>query len=451
MFNWAATAALFAATLAAPASGQFWRADFGVNAGYSWYSNMLTDDVAGVGDQNVSFDSNWLLGSQLTFWLSPRIGLRANASWTDTGISAGDSEVVSNVNLWSGTGDIMFRFKEPRETYEGTEFLPYVALGLGGKWHNPAHDRWQCHDPVNDELFSCVPYAVPAGGTLNFALGEQKVLAGLIGLGGDLRLAPNWALRLELNDRIYKPQNYVSAFDAANFFELPNGDENVSKTVHEIAGQVGLHFLFGLRRPEVVAVAPPPPPPPPPPVQPLPPPAPTPPPPPREEDITVCVVDVASGTGVRTQNAKFLVASGDTVVEQGGQRIPLRQAIGSITVAQGQDWYVRGTPLVLTGGQYRAEFVTYGQATMRSPESLTFIGTINGMPVFADTDEVAEIQPQLVALPNRDLAVIVRDNRALRESIDDIKTIYVPLHAVGCSFQPLLRQEPVRKGGKNPL
>jgi hypothetical protein len=164
--------------------------------------------------------------------------------------------------------------------------------------------------------------------------------------------------------------------------------------------------------------------------------------------VTVCVIDPTAPNGIRMQSATFLVASGDTVVERGGQRVPLSQAVGTLPVAQNQDWYVRGAPFVLTSGSYRAEYVTYGTASMRSPESLVYIGTVNGMPVFADVDEASSFRSQLDAQTNRDLSAIL-GNRALRDEIDDVRTLYVALRATGCVFQPVLRQEPVRKGGKD--
>ena len=85
---------------------------------------------------------------------------------------------------------------------------------------------------------------------------------------------------------------------------------------------------------------------------------------------------------------------------------------------------------------------------MRSPESLVFLGTVNGVPVYADVDEAASFRAQLQAQTNRDLTAILA-NRALRDEIDDVRTLYVPLRATGCVFQPVLRQEPVRKGGKD--
>jgi hypothetical protein len=446
MLGRVATAAALTAVVAGPAAAQHWRADFGLNGGFSYYTGMIPDDEIG-NDLSVKFSPNWLLGTQLGFWITPRIGIRANGTFTDTDTEVDDVVVHGNTNLWSLTGDLLFRFREPNETWMGSEFLPYLALGIGGKWHNTAGDHFQCNDEQETKVWACLPYTVPAGspGSPEFALGEQKVLAGLIGLGGDLRFSPNFALRLEVNDRIYKPQNYRAEFQGGSLWRLPDGDENVSKLVHELGAQAGLHILLGLARAEVVAIEAPPPAPPP---LPPPTPAPQPPPPPREESITVCVVDPTAPGGIRMQTATFIVASGDTVVERGGQRIPLGQAVGNIAVAQTQDWYVRGTPFVLSSGSYRAEYVTYGQASMRSPESLAFVGTVGGVPVYADTDEVQSIRTQLDAQTNRELSAILA-NRALRDELDDVRTLYVPLRATGCVFQPLQRQEPVRKGGKD--
>ncbi len=477
MLGRAAVAAALTAAVAAPASGQFWRGDFGINGGYAWYTDLLDnanglviDDPLVDRSRDAKFDDNWLVGSQLGYWFTRNFGIRANGRYTQTDLDQGLSlplfsedlgdfignlnRSVNDINLWTLTGDLMFRFKKPNDDWSGTEFLPYIAGGLGAKWIN-LDTSFSCveFDQVDLTLqldsFDCAPFGVifDPNNVLDvfdvFALRDAAVFAGLVGLGADVRFAPNWAVRLEVNDVIYKPKVYVATFDGTNEFILPFGRDNVAETVNEISGVVGIHYLFGLQRPEVVAVVP----------QPAPPPPPPPPPPPREEDVTICIVET-TGPGmahIRVINAKFLVASGDTVVDMAGRRVLLRESIGTIAVASDQDWYVRGTPFVLTGGPYRAEFVTYGQPTMRSPESLTFLGTVNGVAVFADRDEVEDIRPRLEVMTTRDLTVIVRENPDLRDEIDDIKTLYIPHRAIGCTFQPVLRQEPVRKGGKDGI
>ena len=438
-----AAAALLAPFVAAPASAQHYKVDFGLNGGYSWYSAALGSDETGADNADVRFDANWLLGSQLTFWLRPRLGLRANMTYTDTNLMVEDTEAHGNINLWSGTGDLLFRFREPNEEWMGTEMLPFLALGIGGKWHNPAGDFFNCVDNEEGEEWSCVPFRA---GTGNFALGEQKVLAGLVGLGADFRVSPTFAVRLELDDRIYKPQFYEASATptSANTWTLTNGDENVSKIVHEVSGQIGLHLLAGLQRPAVVAVAPAPPPPP----APAPTPAPTP--APVERNITVCVIDPTTDSGIRMQNAIYLESSRDTVVMVNGQRQPLRSSVGTVTVAGGADWYVRGQPLAITLGNDRMEYLTYQSARQIPADRLSYLGTVNGLAVYADRDQVADINDQLSDIRREqrtgDLEDILEEEEDLREALDAVQIVYVPLAATGCVFQPLQRQMQVRKG-----
>ena len=441
----ALTAALVAPVVAAPASAQRYKVDFGLNGGYSWYSAMLGSDELGAEDADVRFNPNWLLGSQLTFWATPKIGIRANMTYTDTDLVIDDGgtgeEIVSNehINLWSGTGDLLFRFREPNEEWMGMETLPYLALGLGGKWHNPAGDFVTCTDNEEGESQACHPFGVNGNG---FALMEQKTLAGLIGLGADFRMSPNMAIRLEVNDRIYKPKLYEADFVSTTAWNLPNGDDNVSKVVHEIGAQIGLHILAGLAAPPVVAVRPAPPEP-----------APTPPPtpaPPREDAITVCVIDPTVPAGYRMQTATFLHASGDTVVTLNGQRVPLDRAVGTVVVAGGQDWYVSGAPLTVTVGNDSYEYLTYQGARQIDANRLTFLGTVNGLPVYADRDQVADVREQLEevreARGENDLEDILEQEEDLREAIDAVQIVYAPLQPTGCVFQALQRQQQVRKG-----
>jgi hypothetical protein len=153
------------------------------------------------------------------------------------------------------------------------------------------------------------------------------------------------------------------------------------------------------------------------------------------------------------QTAVFRHASSDTVVVVGGNRVPLSQSVTMVTVAENQDWYVRGTPFTVTvTPQYRAEFLAYGTPTTMTSDQLAFIGTINGVPVYATKADVMDIQQELdeaLRARNRDLAAVLREQQDLREEFDEIKALYVPLRATGCVFTTLQRQEPTRKGGKD--
>jgi hypothetical protein len=87
----------------------------------------------------VKFGSGWLVGTQLGYWFSDNIGIRANGRYADRDVQGNDLDDVSfinSVNLWSATGDLLLRFVKPAEEYSSMEFLPYLALGAGLRWQN---------------------------------------------------------------------------------------------------------------------------------------------------------------------------------------------------------------------------------------------------------------------------------------------------------------------------
>ncbi|MBR9988486.1 MAG: outer membrane beta-barrel protein [Gemmatimonadetes bacterium] len=433
--------AVMAPMLAAPAAAQNYRWDIGVNGGYSWYSNLMDNDELGFPEaadiDDVKFKSGWLLGAQLGYWARPNIGLRLNATYADRPVVADNvaADLISSVNLWSGSADLMWRFAQPNREWMGTEVLPYLALGLGAKWINASGDAFTCVDP-EDGNESCGPFTVTDGVTTAgpYGMPDQRRLMGLVGLGTDVRLSPNFALRLEVNDRIYKP--HVFAIDAGNTYQ----GESVGKTVHEVAGQVGLHLLMGLDRPQYVSVIP----------APAPPPAPTPAPAPVEEAVTVCVVDPTVRSGLRMQSAYYRPATRDTVVMVNGQRVPLHNAVGSVMVVRDADWYVRGEPLVLRVGSERFEYVAYQGARRIDADALAYLGTINGYPVYADRDEVADVVDAMASARDAersgDLSRILDQRADLRDEINDVEYLYVPIEPTGCIFQTLQPMAPVLKG-----
>lgn len=435
------------AVLALPASAQNYWFDLGINAGGSIHTSFIGADE-GFGGGDVKFGTGWLVGSQLTIWPSSRIGLRANMNYSDRSLDA-DNEIASSINLWSGSGDLVFRLKTPNESWEGRETLPFLAVGLGRKWINPAGDRHVCYDVSDNDVWSCEPFAKGNNANNTFALGEwRESLMVLLGVGADFRLSPRLLARVEVNDRIYKPQvQAVTQFIGGNLYRVPN-DENLAGSAHEISASVGLSLAFGMRGATMVAA---PPPPPPPQQQPqAPPPAPpAPPPPPRVDDISVCVIDLSAQGGMRTQAAQFRHASSDTVVTQGGTTRPLRQTLGNVQTAANADWYVRGTPFVMTMGQFREEFVTYGQPTTPACNSLVYVGNVNGYPVFVNPNDISAFRQNLqtaVGATNGDLAAALAANNQLRTQFDAVRNIYIPLDVVGPRMQQLQRQEQVRKG-----
>ena len=439
---------LMAALAAMPAEAQSWKWDFGVNGGYSWYTSSLDENETGIQDEQpgaeVHWNDGWLVGSQLTFWLRPKLGLRLNGRYADRTLEGSDIDQATNwvtsTNLWGATADLMFRFRAPADEFTGMEMLPYLALGLGAKWHNGAEDQFTCVDASNS--YNCSPFV--NGGGVNqraFAFGEENTIAGLIGLGADWRVGRNFSIRTEINDQIFKPQFHTATIPA-NPAQWQVSEDNIGDLTHELGLQIGLHFLGGVAAPPVVAVVPPPAPP-----------APTPQAPPTvsREALSVCVVDPTAPGGIRMQSA-FLVGGRDTVVVVGGSDRPFSQSVGNVMVATNANWYVQGQPLTMKVGTNNVEFTTYGSPRMIEATDLAFMGTVNGYPVYADRDDVADVIDELTEL-NRaragtDLGQILEEQRELNDELDDLTVLYVPMHATGCVFQAVQRQEEVRKGGK---
>jgi hypothetical protein len=464
----AVAAAAMLLTVTNPVNAQRYSFDFGVNGGFAGYTSSLTDTHIGSSAGDIKFSNGYIIGTQLTWWGFPRLlgsraGLRLNGTYSDRpwDQSLDDTEnmeLFGHVNLWSGTGDLMFGFAAPRESWSGMEFLPYLALGAGLKWINPAGDIQTATDAEEGKSWAGVTATCAAGRCVGarsrqpnadrgFFLGENGRFLALAGLGGDLRFSPNIALRLEVGDRMWKAPIYqmsppIPAAPLATFNII--NDTEVGKMIHEFYGQVGVHMLFGLVAPPApVAVAPAPPP-----VvsRPTPPP---PPPAPREDAIRVCVIDPSGEMGIRTVDATFLPASGDTLITVNGQRVALRSTTGNVMVASNASWFVQGQPLTLRLGRENAGFVTFGTSRVVSADDLAYLGTSNGVPVYADREDVGDVMSELRELrraQNRtDLKDILDEQGDIRDELKDLKVLYVPLQPTGCVFQPLQRQETVRK------
>jgi len=439
-------APLLAVFATSSASAQAWKWDFGVNGGWSMYTASLDEEDTGLADETpgaeVMWGDGWILGSQLTYWFSHKMGLRLNGRWADReldGSEIDETNWVTSTNLWGATADLMFRFKEPAAEFTSMEILPYLALGVGAKWHNGSEDQFTCNDGTNS--FNCSPFTT--GGGVNrrgWAFGEENAVAGLIGLGADWRVARGFAIRTEINDQLFVPQFHrATTIPLVGTSTWAVEDDNSGNLTHELGFQIGLHFLFGLEDVPVVAVVPPP----------APPPAPTPPPAPRRDALTVCVIDPTAPGGIRMQSA-FLVEGRDTVVVVGGSDRPFSSSVGNIMVATNANWYVQGQPLTMKVGTKNVEFTTYGSPRMIEGSDLAYMGTINGYPTYADKDDVADVIDELNEL-NRaragtDLGQILEEQRELQGELDDVKVLYVPMSASGCVFQAVQRQEEVKKG-----
>jgi hypothetical protein len=450
-----AVAALVFALTPDSAAAQRWTWDVGLHGGYSMWTNMAGEAS---GADKIHFESGPFAAAHLGWWGS-RFGLRANTSFSERSlglkVAEDDEEVVGmeNINVWSGSLDALFRLKAPRDNWEGGEFLPFLALGLGGRWVNPPGDDADavCNDTAEGKQWACQIVLLGLGDpNRGVALGEQKGLLGHVGLGADMRLSPGFAIRLEAFDKISKPQMYQSgARSGANpiLIALPNGDEQVGKWAHELGIQAGLNMTFGLRpvAPVAVVTAPPPPPPPPPPAPTTPRPA------PREESVSICVIDPSATGGTRMQMATYRVEQRDTVYMVDGSARPIRTAAGNVMVARDAGWLVRGEPLNMTVGRETVRFLPYQGGRTIASTQVVYLGNINGYPVYANRDEVADVITVINTArgtrTDADLGTLLTDARA-RDVVQGVQYLYVPLDPIGCVFQPIAPQQDVRKGGK---
>jgi len=440
---------------------QKYAVDFGINGGGSIYTSSLTESHIPNSVGDLGYKGNWLVGTQLTWWASPfhfgpRFGLRLNGTYTDNEfqqhVSSGTNNLIyGDVNLWSGSLDLMFGFKSPRDTWSGMEFLPYLALGGGIKWQNPAADLWTITDTQENKSWNGVPFACGNGvctnpasinrgaGQVAFFLSEANSPMGLIGLGGDLRLAPNFAIRLEVGDRIWKAPIVAANFPAvgATTFAMgsasatTNDDSRVGKMVNELYGQVGLHMLFGLSKPAPVAIVAPAPAPPPAPVAPA----------PVERTAQVCVIDPSGTAGYRTVTT-YTTDNGEPMVDMNGNRVAFTTTYRDIQVAPSAQWFVQGQPLTFRIGNEDVGYVTYGSSRTISGDDLAYLGTVNGLPVYADRDDIGSWD---LGSSRGDLNSMLSSNQTWQTGFQNVRVLYVPMQPTGCVFQALQRQEKVRK------
>ncbi|MGH7463404.1 MAG: hypothetical protein ACREMA_20540, partial [Longimicrobiales bacterium] len=161
------------------------------------------------------------------------------------------------------------------------------------------------------------------------------------------------------------------------------------------------------------------------------------------EEITVCVVDPTYAQGLRTITATRNLSTGDTTVVKNGNRMSLSEAMGNVPVAGNAAWYTSGAPLEIGSAPHIFKYLTVGGTRNIEAGELAYIGTINGIAVFADRLTLA---PGLANLgPNTDLSRLVMESADARTALETVSVIYVPVQATGCVFQALQKQVEVRK------
>ncbi|MEX2611921.1 MAG: hypothetical protein WEA24_18505 [Gemmatimonadota bacterium] len=227
---------------------------------------------------------------------------------------------------------------------------------------------------------------------------------------------------------------------------MPQHEPDANLNLHVRAG---LSLLLGSERAAPVEVYVPPPAPTPAPT-PTPRPAPTPAPPPVENPVTVCIIDPSQPSGIRMQSALYRVEQRDTVVMQSGNRVPLSRVVGNANIARDAVWFTRGEPIEVMVGTEAVRYTAYPGARTMDPDRIVYLGTINGYPVYADRDRLMGVMGDLNAArgadPNRDVGVMLAEHRDLREAVEALPHLYVPLERTGCVFQPLQMMQPIIKG-----
>jgi hypothetical protein len=457
-------------------SAQHYKWDATVFGGYSWLNGNLFDRNDfdffndGIVDDDI-FDNDFgrdiglgnggNVGAQLGYWFNKRWGLRANFMYTASDVSRPslffdgiDDNLLlrpftffdHDVNIWNGTGDLMIRLNTPRTRWDGFEWLPYVALGLGATWINPAGHEFNLVDDfplvVDGDIVDrggrdVIPLRCTTVLDVDLLFDSCAVLekhtefTGLLGLGMDLRFSPNFGVRLEFGDKIWDaPVRQVALDRDFPFLFREIGD--LGGTINQLYLTAGLTYMFGLVHPPVRAAVVP---------RPAPPP---PPPPPATEEITVCVVDPTYAQGLRTITATRNLSTGDTTVMKNGQKMPLAEAVGNVPVAGNATWYVSGAPLEIgLVTSPKIQYVSVGGARNIEAGELAYIGTVNGIPVFADRLTLA---PGLANLgPNTDLNQLIATSPDARKALETVAVIYVPLQPTGCVFQAMQKQQEIRK------
>jgi hypothetical protein len=142
--------------------------------------------------------------------------------------------------------------------------------------------------------------------------------------------------------------------------------------------------------------------------------------------------------------------SPDTLVVQGTQRVAFRTTVPAVPVVSTAAWYTAGRPLEFTADRQVLRFLGTGMAAPRQPAQLQLVGTLEGMPVYAERTALGTAVDrfaQLNAAAPVNLATAVTEHADIRAAMLNVRTLYAPAQPVGCVFQPLQLQEEVRKIG----
>ena len=157
----------------------------------------------------------------------------------------------------------------------------------------------------------------------------------------------------------------------------------------------------------------------------------------------MCVIDPQTGE-IREISAIYRPSTGDTLVMMNGDRVALETAYPTTApvYARNASWFIAGQPLAINVMGQRYEWVTFGGTRIIDPDDLVLLGRVNGLPVYADADDVATIRGRLNG--RAELEDMMERDAEVRAVIDDLDVVYVAVD-INCVFQPLRRLEEVRK------
>ncbi len=165
---------------------------------------------------------------------------------------------------------------------------------------------------------------------------------------------------------------------------------------------------------------------------------------PAERRFTLCALSPHSSAGLRHLEALRIEGHADTLALVEGRRLPLSEVVGEVPTARQTAWFSAKKPLVLAVGPRTLRYQIYDVGRVIEAGDLAYLGTLDGMPVYAAAADVAPVEKELKPLlaEDRDLAHLLVKSAALRTQLRAVDVLYVPLTRTGCVFQPLLRMTP---------
>ena len=162
--------------------------------------------------------------------------------------------------------------------------------------------------------------------------------------------------------------------------------------------------------------------------------------------VSACVIGPTAPTGFRQTGTIDLPTTGGTVVVVNGQRVPLRGVVGAAQT--GYAALTASQPLRSVVQEREIQLLTCGTGQVIQPDRRPFLGTVDGVPVYADQDAVQDIMEELQearsAGQTHDPKPILEARGNLRDTLEEIEALCVPLQPAARDFRPVMRVGMVR-------